>query len=155
MTRKQTLEERFWRRVEKTDDCWIWRGGMSSKGYGLLGIGVQGERVNAHRYAYELLVGPIPPGLEIDHLCRVRHCVNPAHLEPVTGRENTRRGEAGRWHAIERSLTTHCPNRHPFDDANTYRRPDGARGCRECMREATRQWRKRQKNNTNQKAASA
>lgn len=81
--------ERFWRKVTKTDRCWLWTGSLQSRGYGCVGFG--GKRYLAHRLAYEWLVGPIPDGLTIDHLCRVKACVNPAHLEPVTGAENTRR----------------------------------------------------------------
>lgn len=76
----------FWSRVRKTDTCWLWAGCVSSGGYGRVG------RKVAHRLAYEELRGPVPHGLYLDHLCRVRNCVNPDHLEPVTHRENTLRG---------------------------------------------------------------
>lgn len=86
------------------------------------------DRLNqAHRLMFELHRGPIPTGLQIDHLCRQPLCVNPDHLEPVTSAENTRRGKA---------LITHCPAGHPYDDANTYlaERPTGsARHCRTCL----------------------
>jgi hypothetical protein len=81
---------RFWAKVEKTDGCWFWRARIIATGYGSFSL--DGRKVMAHRFAYELLVGPIPEDLELDHLCRVRHCVNPAHLEPVTHRENILRG---------------------------------------------------------------
>ena len=85
--------ERFWEKVDKAgqDECWLWTANKTApNGHGrFLGPGGQ---VMAHRFAYELLVGPIPEGLVIDHLCRVRLCVNPAHLEPVTAEENIRRG---------------------------------------------------------------
>lgn len=84
--------ERFWSYVDRSkteDGCWLWNGHRESNGYGRFRH--DGRRSGAHRFAYEAEVGPIPDGLTIDHLCRVRHCVNPAHLEAVTSRENTRR----------------------------------------------------------------
>lgn len=86
-----TADERFWRWVERGEGCWLWLASTDTKGYGL--FGAEGKLSKAHRYAYELLVGPIPEGLVLDHLCRVRHCVNPDHLEPVTTYENILRGE--------------------------------------------------------------
>lgn len=81
--------ERFWRKVTKTDTCWLWIGAQNSKGYGCVGID---RRVHlSHRIAYTWLVGPIPSGLTIDHLCRNKLCVRPDHLEPVTIGENIRR----------------------------------------------------------------
>lgn len=91
--RDATLEQKFWFRVQKTDTCWRWTGSLI-RGYGHIGIREDDGKWHlrrAHRVAYELLVGPIPEGLTIDHLCNVKHCVNPAHLEPVTTQENTRR----------------------------------------------------------------
>lgn len=88
------LPERFWRRVQEQEGgCWLWVGTVD-RGYGLLSV--DGKTVRAHRYSYETLVGPIPDGLQIDHLCRNRGCVNPAHLEPVTQVENIRRGDAAK-----------------------------------------------------------
>jgi len=86
--------ERFWRKVRKEDGCWWWTGAVDGQ-YGRFWIGPRtqsGRIVQAHRYAYERLVGPIPDGLHIDHLCCNKLCVNPAHLEPVTGVENVQRG---------------------------------------------------------------
>lgn len=90
----------------------------------------------AHRFAYEDIVGPILEGLTIDHLCRVRHCVNPAHLEPVTHLENVRRGNGG----LNQLAKTHCPKGHPYDEENTYRLPSRPSGryCRACRRERNR-----------------
>lgn len=89
------LSVRFWTMVDKDvdrDGCWTWTGKKGSKGYGLVHVdSASGRQQQAHRAAYELVVGPIPDGLELDHLCRVRVCVNPAHLEPVTRAENMRR----------------------------------------------------------------
>lgn len=87
------FEERFWSKVEKSSGCWAWTGHKNRNGYGWT-LGPKGKGESAHRIAYELLVGPIPEGLQIDHLCRNRACVNPDHLEPVTQRVNWQRGNA-------------------------------------------------------------
>lgn len=91
-----TTEERFWCKVKKTSECWEWTGYKNSKGYGMFRLGTEHKFKHcvSHRYSYELLASKIPKGLQLDHLCRVRHCVNPKHLEPVTARENTVRGLA-------------------------------------------------------------
>jgi hypothetical protein len=131
-------DERFWSRVQGrgTAGCWIWTGPLTN-GYGY--FHVEGKSARAHRWAYQVLVGPIPDGLVIDHLCRVRNCVNPAHMEPVTHAENTRRGLVaipGRPDHPMRRIT-HCPQRHPYDEANTIlivRGPYSVRKCRECKR---------------------
>lgn len=88
-----TEEERFLRMVGRSPDCWRWLGGVKANGYGMFAIKRDNRwtKANAHRYAYELFVGPIPDEWEVDHLCRVRSCVNPDHLEVVTLRENRRR----------------------------------------------------------------
>lgn len=86
-----TTQERFWSKVEKTETCWNWTCPPTTAGYGQF-QDYSHHMVLAHRWAYENLVGPIPEGLVIDHLCRNRMCVNPAHLEPVTIKENNRRG---------------------------------------------------------------
>lgn len=90
----------FWDRVEKRDGCWPWQGAVAPNGYGLVNcLNHSGRRstAGAHRVAYELERGPIPDGLELDHLCRNSVCVNPAHLEPVTHQENVRR----MWEALD------------------------------------------------------
>ena len=126
---KPTPEDRFWRYVDKTDTCWLWTGYVRDDGYGEGSI--DGRGIQAHRLAYLLLVGPIPEGMHVDHVyangCRHRHCVNPAHLEAVTPAENVRRAAA---------RTTHCPQGHPYDEANTYVPPGkvGGRTCRVCGR---------------------
>lgn len=124
--------DRFWAKVEKSDaGCWYWTGAVQSGGYG---SAWNGERMaSAHRWAYEMLVGPIPEGLVLDHLCRVRLCVNPAHLEPVTNAENIRRGDIGG--------RAHCTAGHEYTPENTYYRKDrpGERDCRRCRKERARQ----------------
>jgi hypothetical protein len=124
----QSSEERFWAKVNKTDTCWLWIGGQNGVGYGV--AWPDGKQTYAHRFAYELLVGPIPSGLDLDHLCRVRYCVRPDHLEPVTRQENLRRG---RGHGSEIA----CPRGHPYDEGNT-RVSCGHRFCRTCDREYQR-----------------
>jgi hypothetical protein len=105
-------------------DCWLWNRYLT-KGYGHASVPGRRTHQLAHRAVWELLVGPIPDGLELDHLCRVRSCVNPDHLEPVTPLENTRRAP--------RSRITHCIHGHQYTEANTYRSPRG-RICRTCQR---------------------
>lgn len=90
------LTARFWSKVSKTDTCWLWTGTLDVKGYGQFWDGRVIAR--APRFAYTFLVGPIPEGLTIDHLCRVVACVNPVHLEPVTSEENSRRMHVARGH---------------------------------------------------------
>ena len=112
-------------RIDAEGDCWLWIGQIDPNGYGRL----SGQL--AHRRVYEALVGPIQQGLELDHLCRVRHCVNPDHAEPVSGRLNRLRSFG--WGMNARK--THCINGHPFDEANTYM-VGRMRQCRACNRKA-------------------
>ena len=131
----------FWSLVDRGPDCWLWTGLIDRYGYGRRHTG--GE-ILAHRIAYRLVVGPIPAGLQLDHLCRNRRCVNPAHLEPVTGRENLRRSPL--MPGIARAARTTCRNGHPYDDANTRVSvgPNGTgRVCRTCNREAVARYKAR------------
>jgi hypothetical protein len=114
------------------DECWPWRAALHN-GYGRLWITESGRRrsVAAHVVVYEALVGPVPEGLELDHLCRNRACSNPAHLEPVTRRENLLRGDTI---TARNAAKTHCDHGHEFTAANIYRDVDGCRQCRECKR---------------------
>lgn len=114
------------RDVGFTSPCWVWTRGKGRGGYGQTWFPDAKATRRAHRVAYEAFVRPIPPELVIDHLCRNPSCVNPAHLEPVTNRENLRRGEQ------HNNRKTHCIRGHAFTDENTYIRPDGYRQCRAC-----------------------
>lgn len=110
--------------------CWEWIGSTNG-GYGK--ITINKRTYKAHRVTYELFVGPIPAGLDIDHLCRNHGCVNPAHLEPVTRRENLLRGVGT---TARNAAKTHCPRGHAYTPENTHRRADGSRRCRICGRAA-------------------
>jgi hypothetical protein len=110
--------------------CWLWQGTINRR----TGYGVHGKSP-AHRVIYELLVGPIPVGLELDHTCKVRACVNPVHLEPVTGRENNARSASP---SALNAAKTHCKWGHEFTPENTRIERDGSRVCRTCKRERQR-----------------
>lgn len=143
--------DRFWEKVDvrDPDDCWPWRGYIEkSTGRGRISI-PGGKRALAYVIAYELAVGPVPFGKELDHRCHVagdcvagvecphRRCCNPAHLEPVSHTENVQRGNVG----LNNRSQTHCPQGHPYDDENTYRfvLSGGGigRACRICTRSRT------------------
>ena len=123
------LDERLMERVRVDGDgCWMWLGHIDPAGYGR--IKKPGSRVPSytHRVSYELHVGPIPPGLQIDHLCRNRACLNPAHLEVVTLVENVMRGFGL---PARNARKTHCKHGHEFTEANT-QRSEADRACRAC-----------------------
>lgn len=131
---------RFWAKVEAQGQCWIWTAAKVGKGYGHFNQGGKPKMILAHRWAYEAMVSEIPEGLELDHLCRNKACVNPDHLEPVTHAINVARNP----NAINNTcgLITHCPAGHEYNDANTrlYR---GRRHCRLCARRHTADYRAR------------
>ena len=137
--------ERFFEKVDAAGACWAWQGTRSRDGYGRFRAG---RMVQAHRWAYEYLVGPIPGSLDLDHLCKNRRCVCPEHLEPVTRGENTRRGATGilggAKHGLVERAKTHCPQGHPYDEGNTiwYR---NTRYCRECQRKYVRDYMRRKR----------
>jgi hypothetical protein len=135
----ERLAERFWDKVRVNPEtgCWEWTAHLIRNGYGHFRW--QGKMRRAHRLAYEALVGEIPEGFQLDHLCRTRNCVNPDHVEPVTPQENTLRGDTI---AARHAAKTHCPQGHPYDEENTFIRKGrgGGRGCRTCRRARTAQY---------------
>jgi hypothetical protein len=123
--------ERFWSKVNKTAGCWLWLGPTRSyRGYGRFQLD-SGYHM-AHRIAYTLEVGPIPDDYQIDHLCRVRHCVRPDHLEAVTQYVNNMRSESV---TARESRQTECIHGHKFTPDNTYLTPTGRRQCRTCTKD--------------------
>lgn len=123
-----TLEARFWVKVEKTATCWLWTA-ASTQGRGIFRVGHERRTRLAHRVAYEMIAGPIPEGMELDHLCRVPLCVNPDHLEPVTHEENMRR-----------TKRDSCPRGHSYEEHGRLRK-DGSRRCSACDSErGKRRW---------------
>lgn len=127
MTKSIAAMERFWQKVDKTETCWLWTHGRSRKGYGQ--FWADGKQLQAHRWAYEQMVGPIPEGMTLDHLvdrCRNKHCVRPDHLEPVTPEENHRR-----WVEAQRSVPT-CKRGHEWTPENSYVNQAGLRRCKAC-----------------------
>lgn len=148
--------DNFLAKIKVNDSgCWEWLGYISQKGYGQLSCNCRG--IAAHTFSYELFIGPVPMGLELDHLCNVKHCVNPVHLEPVTQAENMRRAggyallaqKGGRARGVQLKAKTHCPQGHPYDAVNTYINK-GARNCRICPQLARKKkMAKGQSNNDN------
>jgi HNH endonuclease len=120
-------------RRDKRSRCWVWTGALRGDGK-YPAFSLNRVQFGAHRLSYIHFVGRIPKGLEIDHLCRNKQCVNPRHLEPVTRKVN-----AERWGKTK----THCKHGHPFDKKNTYINPRGQRECKECRRQAVRRMRVR------------
>ena len=129
--RSRSPFERFERLVDKTETCWTWLGNVSPEGYGRFGF--RGRTDQAHRVAFELYMGPIAPDLVIDHLCRNRRCVNPAHLDPVSTAENVKR-------ATSLEVLGTCKRGHPATPENVYIRGNGQRMCRPCSLERNRRW---------------
>ena len=121
--------------------CWLWTA-ATENGYGRFHF--EGAMRWAHRIAWVLFVGLIPEELELDHLCRVRHCVNPEHLEPVTHRENVLRGDGG---PAVNAKKTYCPQGHPLEGENLVARSlrRGKRECRTCWNEQQKAYYQRRK----------
>lgn len=142
-----SAEQRFFTRVDKNgpNGCWLWTGGLNRTGYGKFSY-PRGQY--AHRFSYELYRGPIPDGLQIDHLCRVHNCVNADHLEVVTQKVNIQRGTASLYQLNK----THCPKGHPYSEENTLRKfsnparfPRGRRYCRTCNQTQWHAWNEKRK----------
>lgn len=140
------LHLKFWEHVytEPNTGCWLWGGKLDTKGYGMITVPANNKpgfkHLRAHRVGYELVVGPIPQGLDLDHLCKVKCCVSPYHLEPVTRKENTIRYYGPR---------PFCKNGHELSGYNLRVNAKGHRFCRQCHREEARAawWKKKEKNN--------
>lgn len=122
-----SIECRLLARIEIGPDCWNWTGLIDARGYGQMRLRYGDAARKAHRLCYEQFVGPIPEGLQLDHLCRNRLCVNPDHLEPVTNRENTLRGDAPNAVAHRTGI---CQRGHQMETL-----PNGRRRCRKCENE--------------------
>lgn len=135
----ERLRERI--KIDPETGCHLWIGGRSSSGYGA--IYIDGQNRGVHRVRYELERGPIPPGLHIDHLCRNPACCNPAHLEPVTPRENILRSPVAP--PALNAVKTHCPEGHELagDNLDSHALKHGRRACKECMRRRCREWHQR------------
>lgn len=128
-------DKRFMEKVSVDESgCWLWTAYIDQKGYGVFGV-TRRDLYKAHRYSYQMHIGEIPEGKQLDHLCRVRHCVNPAHLEPVTNQENVIRG------VNARPAKTHCKSGHELTDDNTYYHPKkGWRDCIKCRKAAKQRY---------------
>ena len=149
---RRPIEERFWAKVDKSGECWLWTAGRNTPGYGVISEGGHsGKQLSTHRVAYELEVGPIPNGLTIDHLCHNadltcpggntcphRACVRPDHLEAVLNRINILRGRAP---VALQAQKIACPQGHAYDESNTYAWR-GHRRCRQCNAEVARRLRR-------------
>lgn len=129
----ERLPERIRRRIQIVGECWVWTGALTNNGYSR--IKRRGKTVVGHRVTYEMLVGPIPDGLTLDHLCRCRACINPSHAEPVTQRVNVLRGDTV---TARNAVKTHCDRGHLLSGDNLFVRRDGRRRCRTCERASQR-----------------
>lgn len=129
----ERIEQKFI--PEPNSGCWLWLGHRNRDGYGRVQIG--GQAKNAHVIVYRFLIGPVPQGMELDHKCRVRCCVNPSHLEPVTHRENMLRGHG--FSAVN-AAKTHCINGHELSEENLMQGTERkiGRRCRLCTNAGAR-----------------
>lgn len=135
------LPERILAKIVRIPECgcWVWEGSISGYGYGETWW--NNSKKFIHVLMHELFVGEVPDGFKVDHLCRVRCCCNPEHLEAVTHAENVKRG-TGWQHVVEKhKAATHCQRGHPWIEENTYVEPNGKRRCLECKRMRLRNWR--------------
>ena len=147
MGKMLTFIEKVGRVATAQDKCWLWWGALTRDGYGRTQL--NGKHYFAHRLSYELFVGPIPRGMELDHLCRTRNCLNPCHLEPVTTKQNVLRGVGV---AAVNAKKTHCHKGHIFSEENTYH-VRGERVCRTCARHRSSVYRQRTNDRQNQEYA--
>jgi hypothetical protein len=137
VAQRKTFEDVLNRLVKTEAGCWLWPGELNEKGYGK--VDFEGRKWRVHRLVYTHLRGPIPAGLELDHLCRVNRCANPDHLEALTRQEHAKR------HPRSLRRRSHCRRGHPLVGDNLYVRPTGSRVCRTCSQEAVRRYRARQR----------
>jgi hypothetical protein len=131
-------QRRFFAKIDRTKNCWFWRGAIGSHGYG--NLQVAGKWYRAHRYSYEYFLGKIADGKVLDHSCKNRNCVNPEHLEATTQRINILRGES---HIAAQNKQTHCIHGHEFNDVNTYVDKRNRRHCRQCRAKRQLEYKKR------------
>lgn len=129
------FEERFWSKVDASGPCWLWTASINEGGYGRYCVSKVGRRsmlAYAHRHSWTIMVGEIPQGMQLDHLCKVRNCVNPDHLEVVAPKVNARRA---RGTGVHNKTKTHCPSGHEYNEENTIVQVRGTwtmRSCRTC-----------------------
>ena len=149
---RATLGERLERLSipEPNSGCWLWLGSIRKNGYGCIGVGhaLDGDErtSSAHKISYEYFIGPVPKGKVLDHKCRIRCCVNPDHLEPVTMQENVRRGELAAANKLRFSKQTHCKKGHPLSGENLgFAKGTGYRLCIACRIDFRKNWKAKQR----------
>lgn len=135
--------QRFFSKIKQSGSCWQWIASKDRSGYGLFLY--QKRKVSSHRFSYILFFHDIPIGLEIDHLCKNKSCVNPDHLEAVTHLVNVRRGHSGNDN--HESRKTYCPQGHQYSKENTRTYKNGSRACKECVRNRNREYQRKLKRN--------